>query len=88
MPIEINRRVLEQFVKDKEFMYKLVNNWLVETRDHWKWYGVSLHTENKHFTLRPRGTTQIGIKYQDYGAHYMSDLRQIEKRIVMYKGKR
>lgn len=88
MPIEINRRVLEQFVKDREYMYTLVNNWLVETRDHWRWRDISMHTGNKHLSIYHRGATQISIKYQDYGVDYLSELRQIEKRIVMYKGKR
>lgn len=85
MPIEINRLVLERFVKDKEFMYQLVNNWLIETNEHYSWYGVGLHNKRKHFILRPRGASQISIKYEDYDADYISDLRRIEKRIVKYK---
>ena len=84
MPIEINRRVLEQFVKDKEFMYQLVNNWLTETSQHYSWYGVGLHYGRRHLELRPRGATQISIKYLDYDADYLNE-RQIEKRIVKYK---
>ena len=84
MPIEINRRVLEQFVKDKEFMYQLVNNWLTETSQHYSWYGVGLHYGHRHLELRPRGATQISIKYLDYDADYLNE-RQIEKRIVKYK---
>ena len=88
MLIEINRKVLEQFVKDQEFMYKLVNNWLIEANEHYKWWGVCLNVNRKHLTIRSRGTTQIGITYHDYGAECWSDLRNIEKRIVKYKGKR
>ena len=84
MPIEINRRVLEQFVKDKEFMYQLVNNWLTETSQHYSWYGVGLHYGRRHLELRPRGATQISIKYLDYDADYLNE-RQVEKRIVKYK---
>ena len=87
MIIEINRRVLEQFVKDRVFMYKLVNNWLIETNEHYSWYGVGLHYGRKHLTFQPRGTTQISIKYLDYNVDYL-DEREIEKRIVKYKGKR
>lgn len=85
MPIEINRRVLEQFVKDKEFMYQLVNNWAIETSDHYSWYGVGLHYGRKHLVIRLRGATQISIKYLDYDAACTSDYREIEKRIVKYK---
>ena len=88
MLIEINRRVLEQFVKDQEFMYKLVNNWLVETKDHYRWYGVSLETNRKFLMMRPRGATQLSIIYQNHDVNYLSDLRRIEKRIIKYKGKR
>ena len=42
MLIEINRHVLEQLVKDKEFMYQLVNNWTIETED----YSPSAHFEH------------------------------------------
>ena len=87
MIIEINRSVLEQFVKDRVFMYKLVNNWLIETNEHYRWYGVGLHTGKKSITFRPRGATQISIKYNDYGVERWSDLGNIEKRIVKYKGK-
>ena len=87
MPIEINRSVLEQFVKDKEFMYQLVNNWLTETSQHYGWYGIGLHYRRKHLDLRPRGATQISIKYLDYDADYPAE-RQIEKRIVKFKGKK
>ena len=86
MLIEINRKVLEQFVKDKEFMYQLVNNWLAETEEHYSWYGVGLHNGRRHLILRPRGATQISIKYEDYSAECWSE--HIEKRIVKYKGKR
>lgn len=88
MLIEINRRVLERFVKDKEFMYQLVSNWLAETDEHYSWYGVGWHNGRRHLKLRPRGATQISIKYEDSSAEYGSDLRHIEKRIVKYKGKR
>ena len=87
MLIEINRRVLEQFVKDRVFMYKLVNNWLIETNEHYAWWGIGLHTERKTITFRHRGATQISIKYLDYSADYLSE-GQIEKRIMKYKGKR
>lgn len=85
MLIEINRRVLEQFVKDKVFMYKLVNNWLIETHEHYNWYGVGLHDGSKSLTIRLRGTTQISIKYYDSRADNITDLREAEKRIVKYK---
>jgi len=85
MPIEINRRILEQFVKDKEFMYQLVNNWVTETSEHYSWYGTGLHYGRKHLAFQPRGATQISIKYFDYDAAYLSDFRKIEKRIVKYK---
>lgn len=85
MLIEINRKVLEQFVKDKEFMYQLVNNWTIETNEHYSWWGVGLHNGRRHLILRLRGATQISIKYEDYSADYVSDLRRIEKRIVKYK---
>ena len=85
MLIEINRKALEQFVKDKEFMYQLVNNWTIETSEHYSWWGIGLHNGRRHLTLRLRGATQIGIKYEDYSADYLSDLRRIEKRIVKYK---
>lgn len=84
MLIEINRRVLEQFVKDKEFMYQLVNNWTIEAYEHYSWYGVGLHYGRKHLDFRPRGATQISIKYLDYDTDYLNE-RQIEKRIVKYK---
>ena len=87
MIIEVNRRVLEQFVQDRVFMYKLVNNWLIETDAHYSWYGVGLHYGRKHLIFRPRGATQISIKYENYDANY-PDERQIEKRILKYKGKR
>ena len=86
MLIEINRRVLEQFVKDKEFMYQLVSNWIVETSEHYSWYGVGLHYGYKHLTFRPRGATQISIKYYAYSTDYLSE-NEIEKRIVKYKKK-
>ena len=85
MLIEINRKVLEQFVKDKEFMYQLVNNWTIETNEHYSWWGVDLHNGRRHLILRLRGATQISIKYEDYSADYVSDFRRIEKRIVKYK---
>ena len=88
MLIEINRRALEQFVKDKDFMYQLVNNWTAETSEHYSWYGLGLHNGRRHLILRPRGATQISIKYEDYSADYTSDLRHIEKRIMKYKGRR
>lgn len=84
MLIEINRRVLEQFVKDKEFMYQLVNNWTIEAYEHYSWYGVGLRYGHKHLDFRPRGATQISIKYLDYDTDYLNE-RQIEKRIVKYK---
>lgn len=87
MIIEINRSVLEQFVKDRVFMYKLVNNWLIETNEHYNWWGAGLHYGNKLLTLRHRGSTQIGIIYENRGADYWTDLERIEKRIVKYKGK-
>lgn len=86
--IEVNRRALELFVKDKDFMYQLVNNWLIETDAHYSWSGIGLHNGRRHLILRPRGATQISIKYEDYSADCLSDLRHIEKRIVKYKGKR
>lgn len=85
MIIEINRSVLEQFVKDKEFMYQLVNNWTIETHEHYGWYGLGLHIESKSLSLRPRGSTQISIKYYDYSTDNITGLRDIEKRIVKYK---
>ena len=85
MLIEINRKVLEQFVKDKEFMYQLVNNWTIETNEHYSLWGVGLHNGRRHLILRLRGATQISIKYEDYSADYVSDLRRIEKRIGKYK---
>lgn len=85
MLTEINRRVLEQFVKNKEFMYQLVNNWAIETHAHYRWYGLSLEIEGKSLTLRPRGSTQISIKYYDYRADNITALREMEKRIVKYK---
>lgn len=88
MLIEINRSVLEQFVKDKEFMYQLVNNWAAETNEHYSWNGLGLHNMHKHLIIRHRGATQISIKYADYDADYGSDLRRMEKRIVKYKGRR
>ena len=87
MLIEINRPVLEQFVKDKEFMYQLVNNWITETNQHYTWYGLSMQYDHKHLDFRPRGATQISIKYLDWDVDYLNE-RQIEKRILMYKGKR
>lgn len=87
MLIEINRRVLERFVRDKEFMYQLVSNWTAENYEHYTWYGVSLHDGSQSLTLRPRGSTQISIKYYNYKADYLAE-REIEKRIVKYKGKR
>lgn len=84
MLIEINRPVLEQFVKDKEFMYQLVNNWIAETHQHYSWYGMGLHDGKKSLTIRPRGSTQISIKYYTYSRDYLSE-NEIEKRIVKYK---
>lgn len=84
MLIEINRKVLEQFVKDKEFMYQLVSNWITETHQHYSWYGMGLHDGKKSLTLRPRGSTQISIKYYTYSTDYLSE-NEIEKRIVKYK---
>ena len=84
MLIEINRPVLERFVKDKEFMYQLVNNWTIEAYEHYNWYGLGLHYERRHLSIHPRGSTQISIKYLDYDADYLKE-RQIEKRIVKYK---
>lgn len=86
--IEINRSVLEQLVKDKEYMYTVIANWAAETSEHYSWYGVGLHYGRKHLILRPRGASQISIKYEDYDADCISDLRHIEKRIMKYKGKR
>ena len=88
MLIEVNRKVLEQFVQDRAFMYKLVNNWLIETDAHYSWHGVGLHYGRKHLIFRPRGATQISIKYEDYSADCLSDLRHIEKRVMKYKGRR
>lgn len=87
MLIEINRRVLEQFVRDKEFMYQLINNWATENHEHYTWYGLNLHDGSQSLTLRPRGSTQISIKYYNYEADYTAE-REIEKRIVKYKGRR
>lgn len=87
MIIEINRRVLEQFVQDRVFMYKLVNNWTIETNEHYAWRGLGLHYGHKHLSLRPRGFTQISITYTDNDAGHWTDLGHIEKRIVKYKGK-
>lgn len=84
MLIEINRSVLEQLVKDKEYMYQLVNNWLIETSEHYSWWGIGLHNGRRHLTFRPRGATQISIKYLDYDADYLNE-KQIEKRIVKCK---
>ena len=83
--IEINRRVLEQLVKDKEYMYTIITNWVTETNEHYSWYGIGLHDGSKSLSIRPRGTTQISIKYYDYKADYITALREIEKRIVKYK---
>lgn len=88
MLIEINKSVLEQFVKDKEFMYQLVSNWTIETNEHYSWYGLGLRNGRRYLTLRPRGATQISIKYEDYSVDCLNDLRHMEKRIMMYKGKR
>lgn len=85
MLVEINRQVLEQFVKDKEFMYQLVSNWTIETHEHYGGYGLGLHIESKSLSLRPRGFTQISIKYYDYRADSINGIRDIEKRIVKYK---
>jgi hypothetical protein len=85
MLIEINRSVLEQLVKDKEYMYTVITNWAIETNEHYSWYGIGLHYEHKHLSIRPRGATQISIEYRDYLADYLSGLRHIEKRIVQYK---
>ena len=84
MMIEINRAVLEEFVKDKVFMYYLVNNWIAETHQHYSWYGMGLHDGKKSLTIRPRGSTQISIKYYTYSRDYLSE-NEIEKRIVKYK---
>lgn len=84
MLIEIDRSVLERFVKDKELMYQLVNNWFIEINEHYSWYGVGLHCGHKHLSFRPRGTTQISIMYLDYDADYLNE-KLIEKRIVKYK---
>ena len=86
MLIEINRKVLEQFVKDKEFMYQLVNNWIAETNGYHTWFGLSLRDGNQSLTLRSRGSTQISIKYYNY--NYKANCtaeREIEKRIIKYK---
>ena len=88
MLIEINRPILERFVKDKEFMYQLVSNWVSETNNHNNWYGVGLHNKRKYLRLRPRGATQISITYEDRDADYWTTVERIEKRIVKYKGKR
>lgn len=88
MIIEINRKVLEQFVKDRTFMYKLVSNWTIETNEHYAWYGLGLQYGRKHLSLRPRGSTQIGITYTNYAESRWTDAGHIEKRIVKYKGKR
>lgn len=85
MLIEINKSVLEQFVKDKEFMYQLVNNWLIETNEHYNWYGTGLHHEHKHLSLRQRRATQISVTYENRDVNYWTDLGHIEKRIVKYK---
>jgi hypothetical protein len=85
MLIEINRRVLEQLVKDKDFMYQLITNWSLETKDHWNWWGVSLHSDFKTLMIRTRGASQIAIIYEDSKADYSSDLGHIEKRIVKYR---
>lgn len=85
MLVEIDRQILEQFVKDKEFMYQLVSNWTVETHEHYRGYGLGLHIESKSLSLRPRGSTQISIKYYDYNADTINGFRDIEKRIVKYK---
>ena len=84
MLIEINRPVLEQFVKDKEFMYQLVSNWIVETSEHYSWYGISFHDGKKTLKVHPRGSTQISIKYHTWSTDYLSE-NDIEKRIVKYK---
>lgn len=85
MLIEIDRSVLERFVKDKELMYQLVSNWIIETNEHYSWYGLGLRYGYKHFDLRFRGSTQIGIVYEDRDADYWTVLGHIEKRIVKYK---
>lgn len=84
MLIEINRKILEQFVKDKEFMYQLVNNWAIETHDHYSWYGLGLHCKTKALMIRPRGATQISIKYHTWSTDYLSE-NDIEKRVIKYK---
>lgn len=88
MLIEINRSVLEQFVKDREFMYQLVNNWIIETNNHYHWYGVGLDYGRKSLNLRPRGSTQISILFKNFDAKKWDDTSLIEKRILKYKGKR
>jgi hypothetical protein len=87
MIIDINRKVLEQFVKDRVFMYRLVNNWAIETNQHYSWYGIGLHYGHKHLSIRPRGHTQIGIVYTNYDEDRWTDAGHIEKRILKYKGK-
>jgi hypothetical protein len=84
MIIDINRKVLEQFVKDRVFMYRLVSNWAIETNEHYSWYGIGLHYGHKHLSIRPRGHTQIGITYDDWD---WNPSEHIEKRILKYKGK-
>lgn len=87
MIIEINRKVLEQFVKDRTFMYKLVNNWAIETNQHYNWYGLGLQYGHKHLSIRSRGSTQIGIMYTNYDEDHWIDAGHIEKRILKYKSK-
>lgn len=87
MIIEINRKVLEQFVKDRTFMYKLVSNWTIETNQHYSWYELGLHYGHKHLSIRSRGSTQISIIYTNYDEDHWTDAGHIEKRIVKYKSK-
>ena len=84
MPLEINRRVLEQLVKDKEYMYTIIANWAAETYEHFSWYGISFHDGKKTLKVHPRGSTQISIKYHTWSTDYLSE-NDIEKRIVKYK---
>lgn len=82
MLMPIDRPVLEQLVKDKEFMYKLINNWLVETSNHSYWFGIGLINGHKNLYFRSRGNTQLSIYYADYTT---APAVYIEKRIIKYK---
>jgi hypothetical protein len=84
MLIEINRSVLEQLVKDKEYMYTVITNWTTEITDHSSWWGLGLRYNNSYLRIRPRGATQISIKYENRTPEY-SLVNHIEKRIIKYK---